>query len=84
MADRIPKVSKDEVLNQIRAAAHDAFLEVLCGEGDNPGLAAVTDGVREAVKALAREREAMTRRQDAAAESGPEPGAPAAEEGSKP
>jgi len=34
--------------------------------------AALSDGVREAVKALAREREAMTRRQDAAVESGAE------------
>ena len=74
MADQIktPRgITLDRYLDMIRAGAHDAVVEMF---RDSEALhAALSDGIREAVKALTREREAMTRRQDAAAESGPEP-----------
>ena len=65
-------ITLDRYLDAVWCGAHDAVVEMF---RDSDALhAALSDGIREAVKALAREREAMTRRQDtAAAESGPEP-----------
>jgi len=75
MADRIPKVSKDELLNQVRAATFDAVLEVLRGKSDDPSanlLGAIRDGTEAATKALLRSGELRP------------PGAPAAEEEPQP
>jgi len=55
-------VTKDEVLNQIRAAAHDALLEVLHSGSNDPSaaggltnlLGAIRDGTEAATKALLR------------------------------
>lgn len=86
MADRIPRVTKDEVLNQIRAATFDAVLEVLRGGSDDPSAAggltnlldAIRDGTEAATKALLRAGELRAVPPD----SLPKPGAPTAEEGS--
>jgi len=62
---RVPKVTKDEVLNQVRAATFDAVLEVLRSGSDDPSaaggltnlLAAIRDGTEAATKALLRSGE---------------------------
>jgi len=63
---KVPRgVSKDQVLDQIRAAAHDAFLEVLRGGSNDPSaaggltnlLAAIRDGTEAATLALLRSGE---------------------------
>src|SRR5262249_41793186 len=67
MPDQITKlprgVSADKYLDQIRAAAFDAFLEVLRGKSDDPGidltnlLSAIRDGSEAATLALLRSGE---------------------------
>lgn len=88
MADRIPKVTKDEVLNQVRAATFDAVLEVLRSGSNDPSaaggltnlLAAIRDGSEAAVLALMRAGEL----QPAIPRSASEPGAAPEEETPKP
>jgi hypothetical protein len=76
---KVPRgVSRDEVLNQIRAGVFDAMHELLMSGGSgSPGdnfFSAVRDGVREAVRAT------VTAGQLRLVTSAPEPNASAAEE----
>jgi hypothetical protein len=75
-------ITQDRYLNAVRCGAHDACVEMF--RDSDTLLDAVRDGIREATKALVREREAMIRRQEAAAESAPEPGTAPEEEMPKP
>jgi len=83
---KVPRgLSHDKVLDQIRAAAHDAFLEVLRVGGSNDActnlLGAIRDGTEAATKALLRSGELRP----AVPRSIPEPDGPATEgEASKP
>ena len=78
---KVPRgVSRDEVLNQIRAATFDAVLEVLrAGKSDDPSanlLGAIRDGTEAATKALLRSGELRPAVPDSNApnaEKGPQP-----------
>ena len=60
---KTPKgITLDRYLDAVRCGAHDAVVEMF--RDSDAFFAAVSDGIREAAKALAREREAMSRRQE--------------------